>query len=32
MTYENLMQPNSTYIVGKAPTVTYIVGVCLDDL
>ena len=28
----DLNKPNSTYIFGKTPMVTYIVGVCLDDL
>ena len=28
----DLFKPNSTYIFGKTPMVTYIGGVCLDDL
>ena len=28
----DLFKPNSTYIFGKTPMMTYIVGVCLGDL
>ena len=28
----DLIMPNSTYVFGKSPTVTYIVGVCRNDL
>ena len=28
----DLIMPNSTYVFGKSPTVTYIGGVCRNDL